>query len=86
MDRLPAVPWVREGELKWRLGTGCQSKISSESAKMVGKGWEGKGGGDVKQHRGEPQTGEETGQGRCTPSVNDKARFALGTGEPGELK
>lgn len=47
VDRLPAVPWVREGELKWRLGTGCQSKISSESAKMVGKGWEGKGGGGM---------------------------------------
>lgn len=42
VDRLPAVPWVREGELKWRLGTGCQSKISSESAKMVGRGGEGK--------------------------------------------
>lgn len=37
VDMPPPVPWPREGELKWRLGMGGQSKICSERAKMVGK-------------------------------------------------
>lgn len=41
VDMAPPVPWPREGELKQRLGRGGQSKISSESAEMVGKEWEG---------------------------------------------
>lgn len=41
VDLPPPVPWLREGELKRCLGTGSQSKISSERAKMVGKEWEG---------------------------------------------
>lgn len=40
----------------------------------------------MKQRSGEPQAGEGTGKGRCTPSINDKARFALGTHEPEEPK
>ena len=83
MDVPPPVPWPRKGEPKRRLGTGGWSKISSESAEMVGKEWEE---GGAKQHRGEPQAGEEMGKGQCTPRFNSKAGFAVGTGEPGEPK
>lgn len=37
----PPIPGPREEELKLCLGTGGRSEISSPSAKMVGKEWEG---------------------------------------------
>lgn len=74
----PPFRWLREGELKQRLGMGNQSKISIESTKTVGKEWERE---DVKQHKGEPQAKEEAGKGRHNPSIDYKVQGAVGTSE-----